>query len=105
MPLIPEPPPSTDFLLGQITAQLKEMVHSQNGTSQVILGMERSLEKQISELAIEVRGRLTILETANARREGATGILAIILKSPAIGWLVGAASVVYLYIAGKLGHP
>ena len=96
-----EPPPSTDFLLGQITAQLKEMVHSQNNTNQAINGMESALTRQIADLA----ARVSALEAANQRREGASGLFKVFLQSPALGWIVGAAVTVYLYVTGKLSHP
>lgn len=101
----PETNQSTDFLLGQITAQLREMIHSQNNTNAAVNGLEASLGKRIDTTNNELKSlaaRVQALEAANERREGASSIVTAILKSPAIGWLVGAAITAWALLTGKV---
>lgn len=46
--------------------------------------------------------RLTALEAESLRRAGAMGITQVILKSPALGWLVGAAITAWAFITEKV---
>lgn len=64
-----------------------------------VIGMEaRDHGSLISALAT----RVAALETAHQRREGATSMLETALKSPTLGWFVGAISVVWAVVTGKL---
>ena len=45
--------------------------------------------------------RVAALEAANERRDGAAGVFQMILKSPALGWLVGAAITAWAVLTGK----
>lgn len=80
---------SEAFLLGQISGQLRELIHVVNNISakQDALGI-----------------RVAALEAANQRREGATGVISAILKSPGLAWLVGAAVTAWALLTGKV-HP
>lgn len=101
----PDHPPSTDFLLGQITAQLREMVHSQNNTTMAMTGLEQGLGKRIDGTNTELRAlsaRVSALESANERREGATGVVSAILRSPVIGWVVGGVVTLWAILTGKI---
>jgi len=73
--------------LGQISGQLRELIHGVNGVS----------TKQDA-LAI----RVAKLEAAELRREGQSNLLAAVLKSPAVGWLVGAAVTAWAILTGKV---
>ncbi len=96
-----DPIPSVDFQLGRITAQIGEMIHGQNNLSQAMTGMEIALEKSIAALAI----RVSALEAADQRREGATSLLTVFLKSPIVGWLVGAAISAWAVLTGRVHLP
>lgn len=82
-----DPELSTDFLLGQISAQLRELIHGQNNTN-----------TKIDALAT----RVLALEKAEERRTGASNLFTLILKSPALGWLVGAAITAWAILTGKV---
>lgn len=101
-------PPSTDFLLGQMSAQLREMIHAQNNTSQAMNGLESSLGKRIDDTNNQIRAmgvRVAALEADKARKEGATGVLVALLKSPTLGWLVGAAISAWAILTGRVHLP
>lgn len=80
---------SVSYLLGQIQGQLRELIHSSNNNGQ-----------KLEALGV----RVAALEAANDRREGASGVIQSIMKSPAIGWLVGAAITAWAILTGKV-HP
>jgi len=90
-----EPDPSPDsgsnlgqmLILGEIKGQLRELIHSINNVAQ-----------QQSAMGL----RIAKLEEKEFRRDGAGNLLQIILKSPAIGWLVGAAISAWAVLTGKI---
>jgi len=73
--------------LGTISGQLRELIHGVNGVS----------AKQDA-LAI----RVAKLEEAEAGRRAQANLLTTILKSPTIGWLVGAAVTAWAILTGKV---
>lgn len=80
---------SVPFLLGEIKGKLGELVHSSNNNGQ-----------KIEALSV----RVAALEAANERRTGAAGVVQMILKSPALAWLVGAAITGWAVLTGRV-HP
>jgi hypothetical protein len=75
------------YQLGQISGQLRELIHNTN-----------NLQASITAIGI----RVAALEASDNRREGATGLAVTILKSPAIGWLVGAAISAWAVLTGRV---
>lgn len=75
------------YLLGQIQGQLRELIHSSNNNGQRLEALS---------------SRVAALEASNDRREGANGVIQSIMKSPAIGWLVGAAITAWAILTGKV---
>lgn len=75
--------------LGELQGQVRELVHTANNTAQKVdaLGL-----------------RVAALEAEQQRRIGASNFMALILKSPALGWLVGAAVTAWAVLTGKV-HP
>ncbi len=67
-------------------------------SKKVIIIEARDHGAQITALA----ARVALLEAADQRREGAAGILAALLKSPTLGWMVGAATAIWAVVAGKV---
>ena len=82
-----EPDINTAMILGEIRGQLRELIHTGNNTSAKLDG-----------LAVRV-GKL---ETLDARREGASGVMASLMRSPTLGWLVGAATTAWAVLTGRL---
>lgn len=73
--------------VGELTAQVREQIHISNNTQAMVQALGERLRK---------------LEDNDHRREGAAGIVQTILKSPLIGWLVGAAISAWAILTGKV---
>lgn len=85
----PKQPSDVDLalLLGEIKGQLRELIHNGNNNS----------------VKLDALGlRVASLETERNRRDGAYGLLHAFLKSPAVGWLVGAAVSAWAVLTGKV---
>ena len=96
-----------DMILGEMRGQLREVVHSLNNLSGKVDGLSReviglgSLAGDIG----DIKARLAVLEVGRNRQEGATSALAVVLKSPTLGWLVGAAITAWAILTGKVQVP
>ena len=88
--------------LGELTAYNHEHRHGVSNLSMKMDGLSVDVSRQIAalEAKLTVRmeeshtglsARIAALETESNRRAGATGLAGVLLKSPALGWLVGAA--------------
>lgn len=90
MPARQQPADDVMLILGEIRGQLRELIHTGNNTSAKVDG-----------LAV----RVAALEGAENRREGANGLVHTIMKSPVIGWMVGAAISAWAILTGKVHIP
>lgn len=89
--------------VGEISGQLRELIHKQNNMEMKLDGaIERLLTLPTAAEVADLRQRVDALERANDRRDGATGAVAGILKSPAFGWIVGLAATAFAAIKGGL---
>ena len=93
-----------DMVLGEMRGQLREVVHSMNTMSakfdtlsREVIGLS-TLAADIAEMKI----RLTALETDRNRRDGATGILQAVVKSPVVGWVVGGATFLWALVTNRV---
>lgn len=87
--------------VGEISGQLRELIHKQNNFEMKLDGLvERSHSGPSAADFAAALSRISALEAKESERRGAVGIAAAILKSPAVGWLVGAALAVYATIKG-----
>lgn len=89
---MPPRAPATDeidvsFQLGQISGQLRELIHNTNNVQQSVNALGT---------------RVAALEASENRREGANKLWHTVLKSPAIGWLVGAAVTAWAILTGRI---
>lgn len=80
---------------GRISTVTKEIERS------ITAAVERAIEPVNNEVA-SMKSRIEALETKGHRQEGALGVVLAILKSPAFGWLVGAALTVWALLTGKV---
>lgn len=94
----------TLLILGEVRGQLREIIHAMNNQAQkndAVADKLAKLEGVPAQLK-NIDTRLTALETDRHRRDGASGLLVMILRSPALGWLVGAGTTVWAFLTGRL---
>lgn len=89
--------------VGEISGQLREMYHAQNNMAQKVDFLtEKALLAPTTASLDELTKRIDALESERDRRDGATGLGAAILKSPAVGWLVGLAAAALAVVKGDV---
>lgn len=89
--------------VGEISGQLREMYHAQNNMAQKVDFLtEKALTSPTNAAIIDLTKRVDTLEAERDRRDGATGLGAAILKSPAVGWLVGIALAALAVVKGDI---
>lgn len=95
---------STAMMLGEVRGQLRELVHQGNNQAMKNDAVARTLAKleSVPDDIAEIKNRLTALETERARRESERGMFIAVMRSPALGWFVGALTTVWLYLTGRL---
>jgi hypothetical protein len=98
------PPPTSDLIIGEMRGQLREMVHSVNNLTMKFDGLAREVMTlaTISAAVGELKAKVEMLEANKHRSDGATNLGLAIMKSPTLGWLVGAATTAWAVLTGKL---
>lgn len=93
-----------DMILGELRGQMREVIHSVNNLSVKVDGLSREvigLGSLAGEMA-DMKARIAILEIGNNRRAGAESIAVTIMRSPTLGWLVGAAITAWAILTGRV---
>jgi len=96
---------NAELLRGLVTSVQSVQTHMSEMQGQVtdirdrVIGMEA---RDHGSLIAALATRVAALETAHQRREGATSMFETALKSPTLGWLVGAITTVWAVLTGKL---
>lgn len=93
-------------LLRGLVASVDRLAHNQDAMQTSVTEIRDKV------IGIEAQGhgaalaalvsRVTALEVAAFRREGAKSMVDTFLKSPALGWLVGALTGVWALLTGRL---
>lgn len=100
--------------LRQITDNLKRL---NDGQAKIIDGqaeqgrsihaidtrLTRIESNSVNKKVAELEAKVDALEAERDRRHGASNLASVIFKSPALGWLVGAALTVWALLNGKVG--
>lgn len=87
--------------VGEISGQLRELIHNQNNMAQKIDGMtERLLTGPTAEDFAKLHARVDKLEAERDRNDGAKGVFAGILKSPVAAWIAAIVAAVFGAIKG-----
>lgn len=73
--------------IGEVKGQLRELIHSTNNQTQIMHGIDT---------------RVAGLEAGEHRREGQNGVISALMKSPALGWFIGAAITAWAILTGKV---
>ena len=97
---------TTGMMLGEIKGQMRELIHNVNNMATKLDALTREVvsNSDLPGKVKELDGRVTVLEGDKNKRDGASGVVATVMKSPAIGWLVGAAVSAWAILTGKV-HP
>jgi hypothetical protein len=93
-----------NIMLGEMRGQLREMIHTVNNISQKQDAMSIAVI-EAKGLPVEVtalRLRVTALETERNKRDGATGVISALMRSPTLGWIVGALTTAWAIVTGRL---
>lgn len=102
---------SDTMILGEVRGQMRELVHTINNLSSKFDSLSREviglgpLASDIADIKTKLVAaelRVTALEAERNRRDGASGMVGLVLKSPALGWLVGAAITAWAILTGKV---
>jgi hypothetical protein len=104
----PDPSGASDgtqaMILGEMRGQLREVVHSMNNLSSKFDGLTREVVG-LGVLAadiLDIKARVKVLEDTKNRHDGASGVIGAIMRSPTLGWLVGAAITAWAILTGKV---
>lgn len=89
--------------IGKVEGQLRELIHTSNNNSQKLDTLNDTVLKaaDLPEQVRKLSARVEVLETERHQRTGAFNILGTVAKSPAIGWLTGAAITIYVLLTGR----
>lgn len=107
---MPHNDPNT-LLLGEMRGQLRELVHTVNNLSVKFDSLSRDviglglLAGEITDMKVRMSAvleRVDSLEGSESRRAGATSVISVIMKSPTLGWLVGAAVTAWAILTRKV---
>ena len=80
---------------GRIGAVTKELERS------ITAAVEKAMEPVSTDIA-DLKSRVGALETVKEQEAGAKGVIAAVLKSPAVAWLFAAAVALWALITGKV---
>jgi hypothetical protein len=92
----------TAMLLGEMKAQLRELVHQGNNQAMkndAFVKTLAKLETLPADIA-EIKERLTKLEASEHQRDGERGLLATVLQSPLVQWAATLAVALYVWWKG-----
>ena len=89
--------------VGEISGQLREVIHTVNNMAQKVDGMTERLFTAPTAADFEkLSKRVDALEAEKNRNDGAKGFGLAVLKSPVVGWIVGIATAALAAIKGGM---
>ena len=68
-------------------------LHTQQ--TEILIRLERIEANKINEQVAAIQAKVEVLEADRLRRDGASGVIHTLLKSPVIGWIVAAIAGIY----------
>lgn len=84
-----------------VREQTSVMLRMQEQQTDIVARLERIEAKATAEQVAALLVRVDNLEASEHRREGAINVVGAILKSPAIGWIVGGATFIWAVVTGR----
>ena len=87
--------------VGEISGQLREMIHRQSNMEQKLDGLvERGFKSATTDDIEKLTRRIEALEAEKNRSDGAKGVFAAFLKSPVAAWCAAIVAAVFGAIKG-----
>lgn len=68
-------------------------LHTQQ--TEILIRLERIEANKINEQVAALQAKVEVLEADRLRRDGASGVIHAVLRSPVVGWIVAAAGGIY----------
>lgn len=98
-----KPDTNTALMLGEMRAQLRELIHQGNNQAMKNDAVARILSKleTIPEDIADIKERLTTLENDRLKRDTERGLLATLARSPVVGWLAGFGLALWAWWKGQ----
>ena len=111
---------SASMIIGELKGQFAALekyiharFHDQSQQAQVQYGYLETILRELKDLREsdriasveshdELQERIAALEAVNTKREGLMGGLDWFLKSPVVGWIVGAGTAAWALVTGRL---
>ena len=89
--------------VGEISGQLREVIHTVNNMAQKVDGMtERLLTSPTTADFEKLSKRVDALEAERHRNDGAKGVLGAVMKSPVAAWIAAVVAAAYGAFKGGL---
>lgn len=90
------------MLAENIKHQTSVVAKLQDQSHEILLRLDRIEQNKVDRRVALLEEKLVGLEHDKAKRDGATGVMAAVFRSPALGWFVGAMTTVWAILTGKL---
>jgi len=89
--------------VGEISGQLREVVHSVNNVAQKVDGMSEKLLTAPTQADIQsLAARVALLEAEKNRTDGAKGVFAAVMRSPMAAWAAAIIAAIWGAFKGGL---
>jgi uncharacterized coiled-coil protein SlyX len=89
-------------LAESVREQTKAILRMQEQQTDIVARLERIEAKETAEQLSRLTLRVEVLEATDQRRQGASGVIAAIMKAPVLGWAVGVATAIWAIATGRL---
>lgn len=89
--------------VGEISGQLRELVHSQNNMSMKLDGLTEKLLTAPTQADFQaLSARVALLEAEKNRTDGAKGVFAAVMRSPMAAWAAAIIAAIWGAFKGGL---
>lgn len=89
--------------VGEISGQLREVIHTTNNTAQKVDGLTEKLLAAPTATDLQLlAARVAALEAEKNRNDGAKGLVAAIMQSRFAAWTAAAAAVAFAAFKGDM---
>lgn len=95
-------PSTPDFILGKLSAQVRELIHQVNNISSKVdyIGTEAVKMSALPQDIQALKNAVSALEATENKRTGAASFLKWLFSSPIPAWALAVAGAVWVYLGG-----